>query len=128
MHYSTFRRIVERLTILVLIISLILGFSLSAAAEESIPSLTTSLVSVQPSDIQGNWAEPQITAWLDKGIVHGYPDGTFKPDSSITRAEFVTMTNQAFGFSASVPMQYTEVHTSDWYAGEIAKAQAAGYV
>jgi len=43
------------------------------------------------SDIKNNWAQAYITALTEAGIVSGYPDGTFKPDRHITRAEMVTM-------------------------------------
>lgn len=38
-------------------------------------------------DITGHWAEKDIRFWLDKGLVKGYPDGSFKPDQPVTRAE-----------------------------------------
>lgn len=43
-------------------------------------------VFAQPSDIQGHWAEQTISKWVDSGYINGYPDGTFRPDNSITRA------------------------------------------
>ncbi|MBP1988458.1 S-layer homology domain-containing protein [Paenibacillus eucommiae] len=43
------------------------------------------------SDISGHWAEANIKQALSKGIVSGYPDGTFKPDTTVTRAEFSVM-------------------------------------
>jgi lysozyme len=35
-----------------------------------------------------HWAADEIAAAVDDGIMEGYPDGTFKPDQAITRAEF----------------------------------------
>lgn len=43
------------------------------------------------SDIQGHWAQTEIEAAMDQGWVNGYPDGTFRPDGTITQAEFVKM-------------------------------------
>jgi hypothetical protein len=43
------------------------------------------------SDIQGHWAQEEIQAAIDQGWVDGYPDGTFRPNATITRAEFVKM-------------------------------------
>lgn len=40
-----------------------------------------------PTDIKGHWAEDDISTMLGTGVVGGYPDGTFKPNRSITRAE-----------------------------------------
>ena len=45
------------------------------------------------SDIDGHWANKYINSAYGKGWVNGYPDGTFKPDQYITRAEFVTLVN-----------------------------------
>ena len=43
------------------------------------------------SDIQGHWAQEQIEAAVRSCWVNGYPDGTFRPDATVTRAEFVKM-------------------------------------
>ena len=43
------------------------------------------------SDVEGHWAQAEIEEALLYGWVNGYPDGTFHPDSSITRAEFTKM-------------------------------------
>lgn len=45
------------------------------------------------SDIEGHWANKYINSAATKGWVNGYPDGTFKPDQYVTRAEFVTLVN-----------------------------------
>ena len=43
------------------------------------------------TDIAGHWAESDIKRAAAKGIVSGYPDGTFKPNHPVTRAEFTVM-------------------------------------
>ena len=52
-----------------------------------------------PSDITGHWAESQIKDFISKGYLNGYPDGTFKPQASIKRAEFVKILNKVFGLT-----------------------------
>ncbi len=42
-------------------------------------------------DTAGHWAEPYIRLAAGSGWTEGYPDGTFRPDRAITRAETVTM-------------------------------------
>ena len=42
-------------------------------------------------DTAGHWAEPYIRLAAGNGWIEGYPDGTFRPNQSITRAETVTM-------------------------------------
>lgn len=51
------------------------------------------------NDITGHWAESQIKDFIKKGYVNGYPDGTFNPQNSIKRAEFVKILNKAFGLT-----------------------------
>lgn len=41
-----------------------------------------------PSDLSGHWAETNVKYVYDKALMNGYGDGTFKPEASITRAEF----------------------------------------
>ncbi|MCD9021823.1 S-layer homology domain-containing protein [Cohnella silvisoli] len=43
------------------------------------------------TDIAGHWANEYITKAVAMGFVSGYPDGTFRPDEGITRAEFTNM-------------------------------------
>ena len=43
------------------------------------------------SDVKGHWAEQSIEKAIANGWVNGYPDKSFKPDGTITRAEFVKM-------------------------------------
>lgn len=80
------------------------------------------------SDLQGHWAADQINSWVDKGLASGYQDGTFKPDNNITRAEFITLVNRAYKFTATIGTNYSDVASNAWYAPEIARAKAAGYI
>lgn len=90
--------------------------------------LGSGLVWAQPTDVQGNWAENQISQWLDKGLAHGYPDGSFKPNDTISRAELIALTNHALGFETTTEINFSDVSASDWFQTEIAKAGAAGYI
>jgi hypothetical protein len=52
----------------------------------------SSVVSAQEfSDINNHWAKSTIEWGSDHNFVHGYPDGTFKPDRSVSEAEFLAM-------------------------------------
>ena len=44
-----------------------------------------------PADIQGHWAQEEIQRAMDAGWIDGYPDGTFQPEQTITRAEFTKL-------------------------------------
>ena len=49
------------------------------------------------NDIKGIETEEYITHLHDAGIINGFPDGTFSPDSLISRAEFVVIMTKALG-------------------------------
>lgn len=80
------------------------------------------------SDTEEHWAQSQISKWTEKGLAAGYQDGTFKPDKTISRAEFITLVNRALGLSKTVKASFKDVSSSDWFAQEIAKAAANGYI
>lgn len=46
------------------------------------------------TDVSGHWCEQYIAAFSKNGLLKGYPDGTFKPDNIITRAEAVVILNR----------------------------------
>jgi hypothetical protein len=51
-------------------------------------------------DLSGyGWAEGHIAYAVEKGVVNGYPEGTFKPGSNVTVSELATMTLRAAGYS-----------------------------
>lgn len=83
----------------------------------------------QFSDIKGNWAEKQISDWANRGLAGGYPDGTFKPNNLVTRAEFVALTNRAFGKqNPAAQADFKDVKASDWFYAEVAAARTSGYI
>lgn len=78
-------------------------------------------------DISSHWAKSYILEAADKGIIAGYPDGTFLPDKPVTRAEFTKMVNNALGNTASSAISFSDVASVEWYYNEISRAIAAGY-
>lgn len=79
-------------------------------------------------DISGHWAETQIKEWANIGYINGYPDGTFLPDNSITRAEFLTLVNKIFKFENKTNINFIDVRPDYWAYSEIQKGISAGYV
>ncbi|MGD0153706.1 MAG: S-layer homology domain-containing protein [Thermacetogeniaceae bacterium] len=61
--------------------------SLSGNAVSASSITSTSGVSVKFNDLQGHWAAGAVARLAGMGLVSGYPDGTFQPDKTITRAE-----------------------------------------
>lgn len=84
--------------------------------------------SASVTDVSGYWAYPHIKSLLEKGIIIGYGDGTFRPEQSISRAEFVTMINRAFYFNTAASISYKDVLPWAWYYDDIGRAVEAGYL
>lgn len=66
---------------------------------------------------QGNWAVPYIAYVSSKGIVSGYPDGSFGPDNTITYAEALTILGRILGYTEETigaywPTNYIEAASS----------------
>ncbi len=81
------------------------------------------------SDIKGHWAESQINKWAENGLASGYSDGTFKPNNRVTRAEFVALTNSAFGINTEgYAADFSDVAVGQWYYNDIAAASTSGYI
>lgn len=50
------------------------------------------------SDMAGHWADKYVAVIAGKGIVNGYPDGTFKPSAQVSFPEAITMVVRALGY------------------------------
>lgn len=79
------------------------------------------------SDIQGHWAEVTINKWVGQGLISGYPDGTFRPDQTITRGEFVSLVNTIYGFM-SMADNYEDVYPDEWYYQAVAIGKNSTYL
>ncbi|MFM9412821.1 S-layer homology domain-containing protein [Peptococcus simiae] len=74
----------------------------------------------------GHWAYQAIGGAQKAGIVAGYPDGSFKPDQGVSRAEMVAMVNRAFGYTGTTTGRaFTDLTPGHWAYGEIQKAARA---
>lgn len=87
-----------------------------------------SFVTAAESDIEGHWAQASVEQWLELGLVNGYPDGSFKPNQDITRAEFVTLLDNVFGFERADADAYSDVSDDAYYAEAVYAASAAGVI
>ena len=80
------------------------------------------------SDISKHWAKSYIEKAVDYGFVNGYENGTFKPDASITRAEFTKMVNSVLGNDGTADIAFDDVQETDWYYDDICKGVAAAFI
>ena len=72
-------------------------------------------------DIEGHWAEEYINAFAASKYILGYPDGSFKPDNNISRAEFVVIINRIIKLTAEPTENLTDIE-KHWAYNEIAIA------
>jgi len=95
----------------------------------SLPSLPASAASL--ADVSGHWAETAITYLVDKGIINGFPDGTFKPEEPVTRAQFAKMVTLALEYPTAnepaTPM-FSDVTSSFWGFQSVEISAAAGLI
>ena len=77
------------------------------------------------SDVMGHWAERKITYLNYKGILQGYEQGVFKPQDSITRAEFVSTLVRILKLTETFGVEYIDVLPGNWYYEEVKLASTA---
>ncbi|WP_161603056.1 S-layer homology domain-containing protein [Oceanobacillus massiliensis] len=76
-------------------------------------------------DISGHYFENDMRALIEKGVIVGYSDGTYKPNRHVTRAEFTIFLVRSLEISqASQSVAFNDVDKSDWYYSAIASATA----
>jgi hypothetical protein len=82
------------------------------------------------SDISGHWAAVEIAKAAANGWVNGYPDGTFKPDQEITRAEAMALVNRVLNRDPEDPSDLLDhmikwldnMDTDKWYYLDVQEA------
>ena len=82
------------------------------------------------NDISGHWAAAAIGQATSAGIVSGYSDGTFRPNQTVTRAEFAVMLVNALGLSeGQATVSFTDAgHIGGWAQNAVGKAVQAGII
>ncbi len=88
----------------------------------------------QFSDVSNHWAKDAVETLYGNKSINGYPDGTFKPNNEITRAEAVTILNSVFErvsdrnsfseFTGSLKT-FNDIKSSDWFYNNVIDASNA---
>lgn len=90
--------------------------------EEPTPKITF-------NDISTNWAKDMIEDIAARGIITGYPDGSFRPNAPIKREHVAVMLARAFELTQKrEATQFSDVPTSHPYYESITKLQQAGII
>jgi len=83
------------------------------------------------SDISGHWAEGMVNEWIEMGNIGGYPDGTFRPNNPITRAEFTALLNRIMVNEPEGEFNYVEFNdvTEDkWFYTDVSRLAFFGVI
>lgn len=83
------------------------------------------VTSLRASAISVDEAVQKVVDW---GFMRGDISGNMRPDDPITRAEFVTIINRAFGYHVMGEDPFTDVTNADWYAQDVAIAYTENYI
>lgn len=73
----------------------------------SVPSFAASFTDIN----EKHWAYPAISELVSKGTIGGYADGSFRPDNTVTRAEFVKMVGEGTEKRSN---DYSDVPKTHW--------------
>ena len=89
------------------------------------------LLSLIPSTVltarAAGWEDQYIQTLVDWGVMRGDIGGNMAPTRSITRAEFVTMMNRAYGYKTMGGHPFTDVKLTSWYNDDIDIGYNIGY-
>ncbi len=90
-------------------------------------------VTAAPEDVIGTDCEDAVSRLTALGIITGYPDGTYRPEQPVTRAEFAKIIIGALGIGdaalyAAGPTKFPDVPASHWASGYINVASDTGII
>ncbi len=106
----------------------------SAPSTPSTPSATPAPTStVNLSDVSSDyWARPFIQVLAQNNVISGFPDGSFRPNQAVTRAEFAALIQKAFNNQNRVrqlsPGGFSDVPAGYWAASAIQQAYETGFL
>ena len=78
------------------------------------------------SDMENHWSRSYVEELIKKGIIAGYTDNTFRPESYVTRAEFIKLALLATGGKTSAENRFADVSSNDWFAPYVNGAAESG--
>ena len=79
-------------------------------------------------DIKGHENQTAIEQLAKRNIINGKTDNSFEPNTTMTRAEFATITVRALGLPLKVNYTFTDVTENDWFYSYVNTAYSYGIV
>lgn len=91
--------------------------------------ISTPVIAAEFSDVEAHWARPFIEALAEENVISGFPDGTFKPNAPVTRAQFAAIVRQAFNENKVREARgFTDVTANYWATPAINEAYETGFM
>ncbi|NEO26793.1 MAG: S-layer homology domain-containing protein, partial [Kamptonema sp. SIO4C4] len=113
-------------------VCLTLGMNVGAVTPFVAPMLNPEPVMAQSRsfrDVPNNyWAEDFIEALVDRGVIAGFPDGTFRPEAPVTRAQFSSMLGAFNKAKIRSAINFVDVAPGYWASSAIDYAYETGFL
>ncbi|MGB7084826.1 MAG: S-layer homology domain-containing protein [Phormidesmis sp.] len=107
-----------------------LSSTLTMAMSVASPVFAQAAAQTRFSDVQSSyWANQYVQSLTNANIISGFPDGTFRPDEQMTRAQFASILSGGFSQPAiREPVTFSDVPADHWAANAIAAAYTRGFL
>ncbi len=106
---------IRKLTTVMLAITVALSLAVPACAFTDVDENTESMF--------------EINEFTERGLLKGYPDGTFRPLEGLKRSEFITLVNRTFKYEETdIEFDFTDIPENAWYLEHLRIAVANGYI
>ncbi|MEH2066187.1 MAG: S-layer homology domain-containing protein [Nostoc sp.] len=110
--------------------SALMALSVTVATVAPFITALPSLAQTTFSDVSSNyWAAQFIQQLSQRGVIAGFPDGSFRPEEPVTRAQFAAMVNKAFQKAQErQTINFTDVPSNYWASSAIGQAYTIGFL
>jgi S-layer homology domain len=109
---------------------MVMGITAGTVAPMVAPAPSFAQTATSFSDVQSNyWAAQFIQSLAQRGVIAGFPDGSFRPDEQVTRAQFAAMLNKAFQKNqVRQGISFVDVRSNFWAANAIQQSYTTGFM
>ncbi|MEH1905544.1 MAG: S-layer homology domain-containing protein [Nostoc sp.] len=108
----------------------LMALSVTVGTVAPLITASPSLAQTTFSDVSSNyWAAQFIQPLSQRGVIAGFPDGSFRPEEPVTRAQFAAMVNKAFQKAQQrQAINFTDVPSNYWASSAIQQAYTIGFL
>ncbi|MBN3894405.1 MAG: S-layer homology domain-containing protein [Nostoc sp.] len=108
----------------------LMALSVTVGTVAPLITASPSLAQTTFSDVSSNyWAAQFIQQLSQRGVIAGFPDGSFRPEEPVTRAQFAAMVNKAFQKAQQrQAINFTDVPSNYWASSAIQQAYTIGFL